>query len=256
MLYSGPPGVGKTLTAESVAEKMNVPLYMLTAGDLGYDPTSVEIKLQGILELCSRWNAILLLDEADVFLEERSLHELERNKLVTIFLRVLEYYEGILFMTTNRVQSFDLAFQSRIDISLNYPDLDIKSRKLVWRNFLAKHNEAQATAREHPPKPSVSAAKASSPGKPKTKELLTDEEKELHSQQTLPHSLKESDITKLSQLKVNGRQIKNCLKLARLIASQKNESLSYQHVEDVMSATQHLLNQTQETERTKSSVFN
>jgi hypothetical protein len=94
LLLCGPPGVGKTLTAESVAEEMKVPLYMMSAGDLGLDPRRVETKLQDILEMCTRWNSVLLLDEADVFLEQRSLHELERNKLVSIFLRVLEYYEG------------------------------------------------------------------------------------------------------------------------------------------------------------------
>lgn len=91
ILLSGPPGVGKTLTAESVAEQMKVPLYIMAAGDLGLDPRSVEIKLQDVMSMCSRWGAILLLDEADVFLEQRDLHELERNKLVSIFLRVLEY---------------------------------------------------------------------------------------------------------------------------------------------------------------------
>ena len=94
ILLCGPPGVGKTLTSEAVAEEMKVPLYLMSAGDLGFDPRDVETKLQDILEMCSRWNAVLLLDEADVFLEQRSLHELERNKLVSIFLRVLEYYEG------------------------------------------------------------------------------------------------------------------------------------------------------------------
>ena len=95
LLLCGPPGVGKTLTAESCAEEMRVPLYMMSAGDLGLDPRTVETSLKDILEMCTKWNAILLLDEADVFLEERSLHELERNKLVSIFLRVLEYYEGV-----------------------------------------------------------------------------------------------------------------------------------------------------------------
>lgn len=94
VLLCGPPGVGKTLTAESVAEEMKVPLFMMSAGDLGLDPSKVESKLQDILEMCTRWNSVLLLDEADVFLEQRSLHELERNKLVSIFLRVLEYFEG------------------------------------------------------------------------------------------------------------------------------------------------------------------
>lgn len=65
ILLCGPPGVGKTLTAESVAEEMKVPLYMMSAGDLGIDPSRVEQQLQDILEMCTRWNAVCLLDEAD-----------------------------------------------------------------------------------------------------------------------------------------------------------------------------------------------
>jgi hypothetical protein len=62
---------------------MRVPLYAMSAGDLGLDPDQVESNLSNILELVAKWNAILLLDEADVFLEQRSPHDLERNKLVS-----------------------------------------------------------------------------------------------------------------------------------------------------------------------------
>ncbi|KAI1343240.1 ATPase [Xylariaceae sp. FL0016] len=136
-LLSGPPGVGKTLTAEAVAENLKVPLHTLSSGDLGSEPWEVETGLSRILELVARWNAILLLDECDVFLEARSTHDLERNKVVSIFLRTLEYYEGILFMTTNRVNNMDQAFQSRIHVSMQYPDLDQESRRHIWKNFLA-----------------------------------------------------------------------------------------------------------------------
>ncbi|OLN92259.1 ATP-dependent zinc metalloprotease FtsH 2 [Colletotrichum chlorophyti] len=135
-LLSGPPGVGKTLTAEAVAENLRVPLHTLSSGDLGSEPWELEHGLSRILELVARWNAILLLDECDVFLEARSTHDLERNKVVSIFLRTLEYYEGILFMTTNRVDNIDLAFQSRIHVSLEYPDLTPDSRRQIWKNFL------------------------------------------------------------------------------------------------------------------------
>jgi hypothetical protein len=81
---------------------------------------------------------VLLIDEADVFLERRSLHDMERNSLVSIFLRTLEYYSGILFMTTNRVATFDDAFKSRIHVPLKYGQLDAGSRVKVWKNFLAK----------------------------------------------------------------------------------------------------------------------
>jgi hypothetical protein len=254
ILLCGPPGVGKTLTAESVAEEMKVPLYMMSAGDLGLDPRHVEAKLQGILDMCTRWNAILLLDEADIFLESRSLHELERNKLVSIFLRVLEYYEGIMFLTTNRVQTFDAAFQSRIHISLNYKDLDSESRKTVWRNFLKQHDIAQAASRERPPKALASAAKAANA----FEELNVQAEKEaqeLHFKRTLPHEISEKDLAKLSSIKMNGREIKNILKTAQLYASRKGEGLGYEHVKTVMDMTQHLHNTSTEDDRTRASFF-
>ena len=83
---------------ESVAEFTKSPLYTISAGDLGADPAEMEKALSKILRLCTIWNAVLLLDEADVFLEERSLHDLGRNALVSIFLRMLEYCKPFLIM--------------------------------------------------------------------------------------------------------------------------------------------------------------
>ena len=111
MLLSGPPGVGKTLTAESVAEVMKVPLYMLSAGDLGTSARRVEETLRDVLEMVPRWGALLLLDEADVFMEERNSTDLERNELVSIFLRLLEYYElrsSDIHQSTTNILSFNL----------------------------------------------------------------------------------------------------------------------------------------------------
>jgi len=93
MQLSGPPGVGKTLTAESVAEVMKVPLYVMSAGDLGTTAGSLERSLRDILRMVPKWGAVLLLDEADVFMEARNATDLDRNELVSIFLRMLEYYE-------------------------------------------------------------------------------------------------------------------------------------------------------------------
>ncbi|KAE8422931.1 hypothetical protein BDV36DRAFT_244333 [Aspergillus pseudocaelatus] len=102
---SGPPGVGKTLTAESVAEVMRVPLYVLSAGDLGTSAGNVEKALKDILRMVPKWGAVLLLDEADVFMETRNSTDLERNELVSIFLRLLEYYEVSSLINTNVWQS-------------------------------------------------------------------------------------------------------------------------------------------------------
>ena len=62
----------------------------------------------------------MLFDEANVFLEQRSLEDMQRNALVSVFLRVLEYYEGILILTSNRVGTFDEAFKSGIQFALHY----------------------------------------------------------------------------------------------------------------------------------------
>ncbi|KAK1726457.1 AAA family ATPase [Colletotrichum acutatum] len=136
LVLHGPPGVGKTLTAECVAEFSRRPLYIVSSGDLGTSSAVLDDKLTKTLDLASTWKAVLLIDEADVFLERRSLHDMERNSLVSIFLRTLEYYSGILFMTTNRVRTFDDAFKSRIHVPLKYDDLPRESRLKVWKNFL------------------------------------------------------------------------------------------------------------------------
>ncbi|KAL8397945.1 hypothetical protein RB594_004600 [Gaeumannomyces avenae] len=124
LLLHGAPGVGKTSTAEGVAEMFKKPLFQITCGDLGTTANEVERALETNFALANRWDCILLLDEADVFLAERGRTDFQRNGLVSVFLRVMEYYAGILFLTTNRVGDFDEAFTSRIHLSLYYPELD------------------------------------------------------------------------------------------------------------------------------------
>ncbi|KAJ4322448.1 hypothetical protein N0V84_004804 [Fusarium piperis] len=116
LLLHGAPGVGKTSTA----------------GDLGTSAKEVERTLEMNFALANRWGCILLLDEADVFLGERTKEDLQRNALVAVFLRVMEYYAGILFLTTNRVGDFDEAFTSRIHISLYYPELNEEKTAKVF----------------------------------------------------------------------------------------------------------------------------
>jgi SpoVK/Ycf46/Vps4 family AAA+-type ATPase len=112
-LLLGPPGVGKTLTAEAVAEISRLPLFVMSCGELGSQANEINKSLKKYLDLATRWNAVLLLDEADVYLAKRNDNDLERNAIVSVFLREIEYYTGILILTTNRVQSVDSAFQSK-----------------------------------------------------------------------------------------------------------------------------------------------
>ncbi|KAL2824409.1 hypothetical protein BDW59DRAFT_162513 [Aspergillus cavernicola] len=103
ILLHGVPGVGKAYTAEAMAIEFSKPLLPMTCGDLGLDPEAVEDSLKELFRLAQKWDCILLLDEADVFLTERIPSDLRRNALVSVSLRVLDYYSGVLFLTTNRV---------------------------------------------------------------------------------------------------------------------------------------------------------
>ncbi|THX24192.1 P-loop containing nucleoside triphosphate hydrolase protein [Aureobasidium pullulans] len=137
LLLHGLPGTGKTLTAEGIAELTHKPLYR---------PAIVEKYLDSVLHIVRTWGCVVLLDEADMFLEDRTLADLERKALVSIFLRVLEYYEGILILTTNRVGMFDEAFKSRVQLAIHFPSLGQEQRLQIWSNFI-KSMESEVDTR-------------------------------------------------------------------------------------------------------------
>ena len=83
LLLHGPPGTGKTLSAEVVAELTERPLLSLTCGDLGTTAEEVELRLGRFMSLGELWGAVVLLDEADIYLEARSINEVKRNSLVS-----------------------------------------------------------------------------------------------------------------------------------------------------------------------------
>ena len=184
-LLHGPPGSGKTLTAECVADSFEKPLYQVTCGDIGTNAEDLEERLEEIFDYSVTWGAILLLDEADIFLQDRDYKNLKRNALVSIFLRTLEYFNGVLFLTTNRVGTFDQAFQSRIHVTLGLPSLDQQRRISVWTIFL------QDLA---------------------TKGAITD----VHYQ-----ALIEKVNNNWSKEKLNGRQIRNTVRTALVVAEKK-----------------------------------
>ncbi|KAJ8107927.1 hypothetical protein ONZ43_g6580 [Nemania bipapillata] len=143
ILLHGVPGVGKTATAEAIAMENHKPLFDITSGDLGLTPKEVEESLTEIFRLAHMWDCVLIFDEADAFLAQRSQLDLQRNALVSVFLRTLEYYNGILFLTTNRLATLDDAFKSRIHLSLYYMPLDDEQMSSIFRMNIRKLKEIE-----------------------------------------------------------------------------------------------------------------
>merc|ERR1712029_488175 len=99
--------------------------------------SDVEKNLGSVLELCQTWDALVLIDEADIFLEARSSTEIQRNALVCVMLRLLEYYFGCLFLSSNRdAKTIDAAIAGRITVMLGYPSLDCNGRAKIWKNLI------------------------------------------------------------------------------------------------------------------------
>ncbi|KIJ54631.1 hypothetical protein M422DRAFT_41879 [Sphaerobolus stellatus SS14] len=190
----GPPGVGKTFTAEATSEHVKKPLYIVGSSDLGTTADDLDYNLQQVFELAAAWKAIVLIDEADVFLGERNMQDLERNAMVAVFLRHLEYYPAILFLTTNRVKAIDHAFLSRIHIALHFRDLSEDALRAIWAAFLVKAGVSMGC------NPTVS----------------------------------DDQMDSLAKRKINGRQVKNAVKTATSLALSRGESIHYEHLVQVL----------------------
>lgn len=132
ILCKGIPGVGKTLTAEVYAELIERPLYKIQTGQLGTTAEAIEKSLEEIFKRGKRWGCVLLLDEADVFVCQRG-GNIEQNAIVAEFLRTLEYFDGLLFMTTNRSDDIDEAIVSRCAAIIGYEPPAPANAARVWR---------------------------------------------------------------------------------------------------------------------------
>lgn len=216
ILLSGPPGTGKTLTAEAVADRTHRPLFYLQAEDLGINAAALGANVKRVFEMATDWDAVILLDEADVFMAERNPNDIHRNELVSIFLRELEYFRGIIFLTTNLYQTIDTAFRSRVSLHLLFQPLAAPARETVWRNFLERLPE-QPKIGAAPDKDadSVTAAAITGGDRP----------------------LDDADVKELSLWQLNGREIKNAVKMVRAWCNHKGYGISLERLESGIRVT-------------------
>ncbi len=139
VLCAGPAGVGKTLTAEVYSEIIKRPLYRVHSGQLGLSVSEMEKALKDVLTRAQRWGAVMLIDEADVYIQRRD-NNIAMNAVVGVFLRVLEYFNGLLFLTTNRVDDIDEAIVSRCIALIKYYPPDELARKQIWQVMIEQFN--------------------------------------------------------------------------------------------------------------------
>lgn len=211
VLLSGPPGTGKTLTAEAVADRTRRPLFYLQAEDLGISAATLGANIKRVFEMATDWDAVVLLDEADVFMAERRPHDISRNELVSIFLRELEYFRGIIFLTTNLLATIDTAFRSRVSLHLVFKTLGPEARETLWRKFLDRL----------PPPATIEGGAAS----------------DASSGTEGPAGLVEDEIKELGRWQLNGREIKTAVKMTKAWCDQKGYEMTLERLENGIRVT-------------------
>ncbi|CVL10632.1 related to TOB3 (member of AAA-ATPase family) [Fusarium proliferatum] len=230
MLLSGPPGTGKTLMAEAIADRTHRPLFYLQAEDLGINAAALGANIKKVFEMATEWNAVILLDEADVFMAERNPNDIHRNELVSIFLRELEYYRGIIFLTTNLYHTIDTAFRSRVSLHLLFKSLIREARETVWRKFLQRLPESNRITDV------TDESTATGSTTPRNDGTEGDAEGEITATYH-DKPLDDEDIAELSLWQLNGREIKTAVKMVRSWCDHKGYIMTLSRLENGIKVT-------------------
>ncbi len=141
MLFSGPPGTGKTMAAQIVAKHLHMEIYKIRLSQVVSKYIGeTEKNLQKIFSEAQEANCILFFDETDALFGKRSevkdSHDRHANIETAFLLQQMEEYEGVILMATNLLQNIDEAFMRRINFVINFPFPAADVRKEIWENFL------------------------------------------------------------------------------------------------------------------------
>ncbi len=141
MSFFGPPGTGKTMAADAVANHLGKKIIHASYADIeskyhGEGPKNVS----ALFLAAEQQNAVLFIDEADSLLSKRLTNvtqgsEQAINSMRSQLLICLENFHGIVIFATNLVVNYDRAFISRL-INVEFPFPDVKARETIWRNHL------------------------------------------------------------------------------------------------------------------------
>ncbi|MGK7875664.1 MAG: ATP-binding protein [Xenococcaceae cyanobacterium] len=140
MLFSGPPGTGKTMAAEVIAQDLQLDLYKIDLSQIVSKYIGeTEKNLDRIFTAAASTNAILLFDEADALFGQRSEVKDARDRYANIevgyLLQKMEEYRGIAILTTNLQSNMDKAFIRRLRFIVMFPPPDAECRRRIWQGI-------------------------------------------------------------------------------------------------------------------------
>jgi SpoVK/Ycf46/Vps4 family AAA+-type ATPase len=141
IVLHGPSGFGKTMTATALAEHLKRPQYTLRPSDLELDAASMAQTLDEFIEATHSWNAILLVDAADVYLEARQIYDPQHSSILTTFLRFMERHQGVLILTTDRWNHFDHSVLGHVHMGLRLDSPNFETRRKIWKQQLTLSGE-------------------------------------------------------------------------------------------------------------------
>lgn len=138
MLFSGPPGTGKTMAAEVIARELLLDLYKIDlSGVVSKYIGETEKNLSRIFQEAEASNAILFFDEADALFGKRTevsdAHDRYANIETSYLLQKMEEYQGIVILATNLYENMDEAFRRRLRFIVDFPFPDVSHRQEIWR---------------------------------------------------------------------------------------------------------------------------
>ncbi|WP_308642521.1 ATP-binding protein [Paenibacillus nuruki] len=141
LLFTGPPGTGKTMSARVIANELQMQMYQINLSQVVSKYIGeTEKHLQEVFDEAKYSSSILFFDEADALFGKRSevsdSHDKFANMETSFLLQKMEEYEGITVLATNYKQNLDEAFMRRISFIIRFPFPNKESRQQIWRTLL------------------------------------------------------------------------------------------------------------------------
>jgi SpoVK/Ycf46/Vps4 family AAA+-type ATPase len=147
VLFAGPPGTGKTMGAEILAIKLDLPMYRIDLSQVVNKYIGETVKnLKRVFDVADVSDMILFFDEADSLFGRRTevsdAHDRYANLEISYLLERMERFKGLAILATNRKKDLDEAFLRRLRYIVDFPLPDAEERKKIWRQVVPEHADS------------------------------------------------------------------------------------------------------------------